>query len=321
MTASRSPPPTSSALGTCCRARRKEKLRVNPRKAWYRNLDEVTTNGDYEATFHLKRPQPALLALLASGYSPVYPVPCAAGADAAAPDRHRAVQIRRVQAERVHQGRHATRITGRRAGPISTAIEYTIMPNRSTAILGFVAGKFDMTWPYSVTVPLMKDVKSQAPKAICELRTEQRHRQPAGQPREAAVRQRRTAPGAGAGARPQGLHRHHDRGPGQDRRARCCRRPRGCGACRTEMLRTLPGYDPDVAEEPRRGARDHEEARLRARQAARRSRSRRATSRSFRDPAVILIDQLKQIYIDAVLETIETANWFRRSRARTTRSA
>src|SRR2546430_5373501 len=50
-----------------------EKLRVNPRKAWYRNLAEVTTNGDYQATFHMKRPQPAFLALLASGFSPVYP--------------------------------------------------------------------------------------------------------------------------------------------------------------------------------------------------------------------------------------------------------
>src|SRR6266850_292998 len=45
-----------------------EKLRVNPRKAWYRNLKEVTTNGDYEATFVLKRPQPAFPALLASGF-------------------------------------------------------------------------------------------------------------------------------------------------------------------------------------------------------------------------------------------------------------
>ena len=50
-----------------------EKLRINPRKAWYRNLEEVTTNGDYEATFILKRPQPAFIALLASGFSPVYP--------------------------------------------------------------------------------------------------------------------------------------------------------------------------------------------------------------------------------------------------------
>src|SRR5215831_5718963 len=50
-----------------------EKLRVNPRKSWYRNLEAVTTNGDYEVTFHLKRPQPAFLTALASGYSPIYP--------------------------------------------------------------------------------------------------------------------------------------------------------------------------------------------------------------------------------------------------------
>ena len=50
-----------------------EKFRLNPRKSWYRNLDEVTANGDYEVTFRLKRPQPSLLALLASGWSPVYP--------------------------------------------------------------------------------------------------------------------------------------------------------------------------------------------------------------------------------------------------------
>ena len=53
--------------------KRAEKLRINPRKAWYNNLAEVTTNGDYEATFVLKRPQPAFIALLASGMSPVYP--------------------------------------------------------------------------------------------------------------------------------------------------------------------------------------------------------------------------------------------------------
>src|SRR5262249_34792460 len=50
-----------------------DKLRLNPRKSWYQNLDEVTINGDFEVTFHLKRPQPSLLAMLASGWSPVYP--------------------------------------------------------------------------------------------------------------------------------------------------------------------------------------------------------------------------------------------------------
>ena len=30
----------------------------------------------------------------------------------------------------------------------------------------------------------------------------------------------------------------------------------------------------------------------------------------YRDPAVILIDQMKQIYIDGELDVVETANWF-----------
>ena len=49
-----------------------EKFRLNPRKAWYQNIEEVTTKGDYEVMFHLKRPQPSFIALLASGWSAVY---------------------------------------------------------------------------------------------------------------------------------------------------------------------------------------------------------------------------------------------------------
>src|SRR5215472_8558645 len=43
-----------------------EKLRLDPRKSWYGNLTEVTTNGDDEVTFHLNRPQPPFVSLLAS---------------------------------------------------------------------------------------------------------------------------------------------------------------------------------------------------------------------------------------------------------------
>src|SRR5260370_8324153 len=50
-----------------------EKLRVNPRKTWYLNLDRGTTNGDYEATFHLKRPPPPLPPLPPSCSAPVSP--------------------------------------------------------------------------------------------------------------------------------------------------------------------------------------------------------------------------------------------------------
>jgi peptide/nickel transport system substrate-binding protein len=30
----------------------------------------------------------------------------------------------------------------------------------------------------------------------------------------------------------------------------------------------------------------------------------------YRDPAVILIDQLKEVYIDGVLDTVDTTNWY-----------
>src|SRR5260370_1277851 len=41
------------------------KARRNPRKIWYFTLTEVTTNGPKEVTFHLGRPQPSILTMLA----------------------------------------------------------------------------------------------------------------------------------------------------------------------------------------------------------------------------------------------------------------
>src|ERR1051326_4357373 len=51
----------------------KEKLRLNYRETWWVNVANTTTKGPLEATLHLKRPQPAILALLASGDTPIYP--------------------------------------------------------------------------------------------------------------------------------------------------------------------------------------------------------------------------------------------------------
>jgi peptide/nickel transport system substrate-binding protein len=78
-----------------------DKLRGNPLKFWYGNLEQVVTNGDYEVTFHLKRPQASFLMFLADGFSVIYPCH-AGGPNAPAADRHRSVQIRRLQAERAY---------------------------------------------------------------------------------------------------------------------------------------------------------------------------------------------------------------------------
>jgi peptide/nickel transport system substrate-binding protein len=49
------------------------KLRVNPRKLWYENVEHIEAPDPHSVVFRLKRPQPSLLLMLASGYSPVYP--------------------------------------------------------------------------------------------------------------------------------------------------------------------------------------------------------------------------------------------------------
>src|SRR5260370_30806210 len=51
--------------------------------------------------------------------------------------------------------------------PYVDDIEYPIVPSVATRILGFVADKFDTV--YGVTIPLLNDVKSQAPQAVCEV--------------------------------------------------------------------------------------------------------------------------------------------------------
>src|SRR3979490_458938 len=48
-----------------------QKFRKNPRKSWYDEGVDVTPNGDFEVAFNLRRTHPALLARLASGYTPV----------------------------------------------------------------------------------------------------------------------------------------------------------------------------------------------------------------------------------------------------------
>src|SRR5436309_9794837 len=49
-----------------------DKLRLDPRRSWYDNVKSVEADGGDTVRFVLGRPQPALLALLASGWSPVY---------------------------------------------------------------------------------------------------------------------------------------------------------------------------------------------------------------------------------------------------------
>jgi peptide/nickel transport system substrate-binding protein len=134
----------------------REKLRTNPRASWYHNVDRVTVDGDYAATFHLKRPQPSFIAFLASGYSPLYPCHVAPRDMRQHPIGTGPFKFVEFKPnERITVTRNPDYWKNGR--PYLDGIEYTIIKNSATAILDFISGKFDMTFPYQVTIPLLKD--------------------------------------------------------------------------------------------------------------------------------------------------------------------
>jgi peptide/nickel transport system substrate-binding protein len=282
-----------------------DKLRLNPRKSWYRNLQEVTVNGDYEVTFRLKRPQPSFLALLASGWSPIYPCHVAPRDMRTRPigtGPFKFVEFKPNELIRVTRNPDYWK-QGR---PHLDGIEYTIIPNLATRILGFVSDKFDTVT--GVTVPLLKDVKSQAPRAVCEVA-------PTNLPRTLLVNP--AAPPFDNRDLRRAMALSLDRkafidiiteGLG-DIGGVMLPAPEGVWGMPPDMLRTLPGYDPDVNK-------NRAEARKIMQGLGYGPDKRIAVKVSIRnivptrDPAVILIDQLKQIYIDGELETVDTTQWY-----------
>jgi peptide/nickel transport system substrate-binding protein len=281
-----------------------EKLRLDPRKSWYRNLAEVTTDGDYEVTFRLQRPQPAFIALLASGYSVVYPChvqpaemrqhPIGTGPFKFAEFKpNERITLTRNQ-DYWKQGR-----------PYLDGIEFTIIRDVSTANLAFVAGKLD--W-IAASIPLLKEVRSQAPDAVCEVL-------PGGISRNLIVN--RDAPPFDNADMRRAMALSLDRkafidiiSEGQgDIGGIMQPLPEGVWGMPPEVLNTLPGYDPNV-----------ELNRAEARQIMQKlgygpdkRLALKVSTRNippFRDPAVILADQLKEVFIDGELDIVETAIWY-----------
>src|SRR6266436_1647902 len=284
-----------------------EKLRINPRKSWYRNLEEVTINGADEVTFHLKRPQPFFTALLASGASPVYPChvsPAQMRQHPIGTGPFKFVEYKPNESIRLSRNPDYWK-PGR---PYLNGIEYTIIPNLSTRMLAFTAGKVDMTFPYGVSIPLLRDVKGQAPQAICETTVATGSR---------TLIVNHTAPPFDNPELRRAIVLALDRKPFIDILSEGRGKiggvmlppPEGVWGMPPEVLQTLPGYATDVQK-------NGQEARTIMERLGYGPDKKLAVTVStrnspeYRDPAVILIGQLREIYIDGQLDTIDTAIWF-----------
>lgn len=145
-----------------------DELRSNPRGTWWSNLKDVTLNGDFEATFVLGRAQVSFPALVASNLSPVYPCHVSAKEMRRRPIGTGPFKLASFDS---NQSIKLVKNTDywKLGLPYLDGIEMSIISNRSTRVLAFVAKEFDLTFVADITVPLIADVEARAPEAICEL--------------------------------------------------------------------------------------------------------------------------------------------------------
>jgi peptide/nickel transport system substrate-binding protein len=282
-------------------------FRKNPRKLWYQNVTEVSVDGDYAVTLHLQRPQPSLMAMLASGFSAMYPChvsPAQMRTNPIGTGPFKLAEFKQNEMIRLVRNPDYWK-PGR---PYVDEIEMPIITNRSTAMLAFIAGKLDMTFPFEVTPPLMRDIKNQASQAICYFGPQNVN--------ENLIVNRQKPPFDNPEIR-RAMALSIDRKAfidilfeGQaDIGGTMLPQPEGVWGMPKDQMQHMLGYDPDIAKNRAEARQIMEKLgygpnnRLKVKVSTR-------NIPSYRDPAVILIDNLKEIYIDGELDPVETSLWF-----------
>src|SRR3546814_780638 len=256
-----------------------------------------------EATVHRERAQPPFLALLASGWSAVYPChvpPATMRTKPIGTGPFKVVDFSPNEGLTLRKNPDYWK----EGQPYLDGIDWKILPSRSTRIPAYVAGEFDITGPTHVNVPILQDHRTPAPHAQCQLRDNNvstnlisnRDAPPFDNPelrRALALSLDRQAfidiISAGEATIGTAL----------------LPPPDGIWGMPEEMRNGVVGYGQDIEK-------NREEARALMRKNGYGPDNRlkiKVSTRNiaqFRDPAVILIDHLKEIYVDGDLDRKST---------------
>ena len=289
--------------------------KMHPRgPATFREVTEIDTPDAHTVIFRLAGPAPYLLMALSGYESPMLPKHLYEGTDIKASKYGNApvgtgpfkfVEWQRGQFIRLDRNPDYWK-PGR---PYLDGIEYTIIADRSTRMLSFASGKFDMTFPTDLTVPLYKNMMRDAPHVKCTMRDTgvstnlivNRESPPFDDPkirRALALTLDR-----------QAFIDILSEGEGKMSGA-MLPPPSGVWGMPPEMLKTIIGYDNvpanrEKARELMKEAGYGPDKRLKVKVSTR-------NIATFRDPATILIDHLKHIYVDGELEVIDTSVYYNR---------
>jgi peptide/nickel transport system substrate-binding protein len=141
------------------------KLRINPRKDWYANVDAIEAPDPYTVVFRLKRPQPSLVAMLASGYSPVLPahVPLAE-------HRSRCIGTGPFKFKEWKRGQSVELVRNPdyfvKGRPYLDGVRYTVIVERGTRVAALQAGQIDVAYPGETTLAIAEQLRKAVPSMV-----------------------------------------------------------------------------------------------------------------------------------------------------------
>jgi peptide/nickel transport system substrate-binding protein len=281
-------------------------LRLNPRKVWYAQIQSIDTPDPTTVVFRLKRPQPSLLMLLASGYSPVYPAHIPA-----ADLRTRCVGTGPFKLKEYRPGELIELVRNpdyfMKGRPYLDGIRFIIIKERATRIAALQTGRLDVTMPQEGGKSAAEQLKKAVPSMVVVEVSQSIN--------DNLLTNFKKPPFTDARVR-RALSLSIDRRSyvqavrqgGGAVGASMLPRPWGVWGLAPEELAALPGSG-DPAKQKAEARQLLAEAGFGPGRPLRLVVSTRAIPQ-YIDMATFVLDQMKQIGVDATLEQVESAVWF-----------
>ena len=282
------------------------KLRISPRTDWYANVEAIEAPDPYTIIFRLKRPQPSLLMMLASGYSPVY-----AAHVPAASYRTGCVGTGPFKVKEWRKGEFVDYVKNPdyfvKGRPYLDAIRYVVIKERGTRIAALQAGQVDVSFPGEVSKTSAEQLKKAVPQLVVTPYNENVNdnvimnvtKPPFDNVKvrlavSHAIDRRALVNAVHQGAAVVGVS--------------LAPRPYGIWGLVEKDLLALPGYGTSPADEKAKARKLLAEVGVSPQSPLRVEMVTRAQP-IYVDMASFLINELKQVGIEATLKQIETAQW------------
>src|SRR4030095_3895548 len=141
------------------------KLRINPGKDWYANVQNVEAPDPHTVIFHLKRAQPSLLLMLASGYTPVY-----AAHVPPAQYRTACVGTGPYKLKEWRKGEFIEYVKNPdyfvKSRPYLDGIKYVVIKERGTRVAALQAGQVEVAFPGDTGKTTAEQLKKAVPQLV-----------------------------------------------------------------------------------------------------------------------------------------------------------